>query len=183
MEITLNLLPSHLLQRREVQKRKQTRVALAAAAVLPFLLAFGALNARVHMLQGQAQSLRRQVGVLTPIAEKARKLDADTAALKQREDALSRLTVRLPRWSSVLVRLSGLVPPDIAFTSLSIADGQVTIIGQAVNEGAVSTLTTRLAAARFLTATSLKYVRESGTPARPSFAFEIDATLRPEGTP
>lgn len=178
MEITLNLLPAHLLQQREVQTRKRARAVIVAAAVVPFLLAFAALHARIQVLRAHASSLRHQVAALTPVAEKARKMDGDVAALRRREAALSRLTVRLPRWSSVLVRLSGLVPSDVFFTSLTITDGQLAIVGQALSESAVSTLTTRLAAAQFLSGTSLKYVREAGTAARQSFTFEIDATVR-----
>lgn len=183
MEITLNLLPSHLLKQRDVQRRKQTRRLALAAAILPIVLGYGVLHARIQVLQVRAASLDRQVAALTPIAEKAQKLDNDLASLRRREEALSRLTVRLPRWSGVLVQLSGLVPRDVWLTSLAISDGQLVIAGQALNESAVSTLATRLASARFLTGSSLKFVREGSVGGRRVFAFEINGTLRAEGPP
>lgn len=181
MEITLNLLPPHLLQQRELQRRKRTRTLVIATAVLPILLAYALLNARIQVLRLQATSLSRQVAALNPVAQKAQKLDTDLSALRRREDVLSRLTVRQPRWSGVLVQMSGLVPHDVWFTSLSITDGQLVIAGQSLNEGAVSILTTRLASARFLSGSSLRFVREGGVGGRRVFAFEINGTLRPEG--
>jgi len=181
MEITLNLLPPHLLQQREVQRRKRTRTLALAAAVLPIVLVYAVLNARIQVLQVRAASLDRQVAALSPVADKARKLETDLAALRRREDALNRLTVRLPHWSASLAQLSSLVPQDVWFTSLSITDGQLVIAGQALSESAVSTLTARLAGARFLTGTSLKFVREGSVGTRRVFTFEMSGTLRAEG--
>lgn len=181
MEITLNLLPPYLIQQRELQRRKRARGLIAAAAVLPVLLAYVLLNARIHTLRVRAESLDRQVVALTPAAGQARQLETDLAALRQREDALSRLAVRFPRWSGVLVRLSSLVPRDIWLTSLSITGNQFTMVGQSLNENAVSILTARLASAQFLTGSSVKFVRESTAGARRVYGFEIGGTLRPEG--
>lgn len=183
MEITLNLLPPYLLRQRQVQRRKQARALAAAAAVVPILLAYVLLNARIHALRLDAARLDRRVAALTPAAAKARQLDDDLAGLRRREDALSQLTVRLPRWSTVLVQLSDLLPPDASFTSLAIANGQFIVVGQALTEGTVSVLATRLASARFLTGTSLKYVREQDLGTRRIYLFEIDGTVRAEGQP
>jgi Tfp pilus assembly protein PilN len=181
MEITLNLLPPHLLRRRAETRRRQARALVALAAVIPVILAYAVIHARIQMLRFQSQVMERQVLALTPLAEKARKLDADLALARERRDALNRLAARLPRWSAVLLDLSALVPPDAWLTSLTIDGGRLAIVGQALDEGTVSTLTARLSAARFLTGTSLKYVRESMLGSRPVYTFEIDATVRTEG--
>jgi len=178
MEITLNLLPPYIQRQRDLQKRSQARNIVVAAAVLPFILAYGALHARIRLLEVQAASLDRQVAALSPIADKSRRLERDLTDLKHREEALTRLTVRLPRWSGVLVQLSDLVPRDAWLTSLSITNGQLAIAGQALSEGTVSTLATRLSSARFLTGTSLKYVREGSLGTRRIYTFEIDGSVR-----
>lgn len=182
MEITLNLLPPYLLRQRELERRKRTRMVALAIAVLPIVLAYALLNARIQLLRLQAARLDHQVAALTPLAEKALRLEADLTALRQREAALTQLTARLPHWSTVLVRLTTVVPPAAWFTSLSITNGQVAIVGQAANESTISVLTARLAAARFLTGTSLKYVREGTIGVSRVYTFEIDGTVQPDGT-
>ncbi|HEV2440268.1 MAG TPA: PilN domain-containing protein [bacterium] len=181
MEITLNLLPPHLLRQRDDRRRKRTRLVIAAAAVLPVALAYGLLHARIQVLRFQSNSLQRQIVALTPLSQKAQRLDAELTALRQRDEALNRLTARLPRWSAALVGVRDLVPSDAWLTSLSINNGQLAMTGQAGSETTVSTLTTRMASAKFLTGTSLKYVRQSLLGTRQFYTFEIDATVRGEG--
>jgi Tfp pilus assembly protein PilN len=182
IEITLNLLPPHLLRQRAAQRRGRNRVLVAAAAVLPFVLAYGVIHARTEVLRFRSTALSRQIGALTPLAVKARKLDGDLAALRQREDALTRLTTRFPHWSAALVDLRDALPPDVWLTSVGITDGQLTVVGHAETESAVSAVTTGLASARFLTGASLKYVKqEDAGGGRRVYTFEVDATLRGDG--
>jgi Tfp pilus assembly protein PilN len=184
INITLNLLPPHLIRQRAAQRRGRNRVVLAAAAVLPFVLAYGIIHARTQVLRFRSTVLSRQIGAITPLALKARKLDSDLAGLKQREDALTGLTTRVPRWSSALVDLRDALPPDAWLTSMSITAGQLTVVGQAQTETAVSAVTTGLASARFLSGASLKYVKQQDAGGgRRVYTFEIDATLRGDGGP
>ena len=181
MEITLNLLPPYIQRQRDLQKRRRARNVALAVAVLPFLFAYLVLNARIHVLQTRVAILDRQVGALSPVAEKARRLENDLDDLKRRAEALDQMIVRQPRWSPVLVQLSDLLPPDAWFNSLGISNGQFVIVGQALSEGSVSTLATRLAAARLLDGTSLKYVREENLGTRRVYSFEIDGSVRTGG--
>jgi|GEM_PF-2857380 len=181
MEIALNLLPAHLLRRRGDQRRRQTRVLIAATAVLPVVLAYVLVHARIQMLRYQSQTVGREITALSPLALKAQKLETDLAALRQREDALNRLTSRLPHWSTVLVSVRDIIPPDAWLTSLNIDNGQLAIVGQTGSEATVSVLTTRMATAKFVTGTSLKYVRQSMSGTRQIYTFEIDGTVRGDG--
>jgi Tfp pilus assembly protein PilN len=181
MEITLNLLPPYLQQQRQSQRRRQTRILAAALAVAPLLLAYGLLNIRIQMLQQRVARLDRGVAALSHVAATTRRLESESDDLRRREEALSRMTVRLPRGSAVLVELSTLVPTDVWFTSVSIANGRFTIVGQTLSESGVSVLTARLASARFVTAPSVKYVREESAGTRRTYTFEIDGTMRTEG--
>lgn len=183
MEITLNLLPPHLLRQREARRRGRARVLLAAGAVLPVVLAYVVIHARIEVLRFRSAALTHQIAALTPLAQKARKLDGDLAAIRQREDALTGLTGRLPRWSRALVDLRDSLPPDAWFTSISITNGQLALVGQTQSESTVAAITTGLASARFLTGTSLKYVKQDSAGPRRVYSFEIDATLRGEPTP
>jgi len=178
IDITLNLLPPHLMRQRQAHRRGRNRMLLVGLAVLPFVLAYGVIHARTEVLRFRSTALTRQIGALTPLAVKARKLDGDLAGLRQREDALTRLATRFPRWSAALVDLRDALPPDAWLTSMSITNGQLAVVGQAENESTVSAVTTGLASARFLTGASLKYVRQEDAGARRIYTFEIDATLR-----
>lgn len=183
-EITLNLLPPHLVRQRDAQRRARARTLVAAAAVLPIVLAYVVIHARIEVLRFRSASLSRQILVMTPLALKARKVDGDLAALRQREDALTRLTAGLPRWSVALVNLRDALPPDAWLTAVTITNGQLAVVGQAPSESTVSAVTSGLASARFLTGTSLKYVRVDTVGTRPVYnvySFEIDATLRAAG--
>jgi Tfp pilus assembly protein PilN len=178
IETTLNLLPAHLLRRREDQRRGRGRVLLAVAVVLPIVVAYAMIHARTEALRFESAALTRQIGALTPLALKARKLDGDVAALRERESALSRVRTGLPHWSQALVELRNALPPDAWLTSITIADGQLAVVGHAQNERGLSAVTTSLASARFLTGASLKFVREEDAGPRRTYGFEIDATLR-----
>lgn len=182
IEITLNLLPPHLVRQRAAQRRGRSRVAVAAAGILPFVLAYGIIHARTEVLRFRTTALSREIGAITPLALKARKLDGDVAALRRREGALTRLTTRLPRWSASLVDLRDALPSNAWLTSISITDGQLTVVGQADSESAVSAVTSGLASAHFLAGASLKYVKqEDAGGGRRVYTFEIDAALRGDG--
>ena len=181
MEITLNLLPPYLQQRREIQRRRQTRIAIAAVGVAPILLAYGLLSVRIQLLQQRVARLDRGVAAFSQVAGMTRRLESESADLRRREDTLSRLMVRAPRGSAVLIELSGLVPADVWFTSINIANGRLTIVGQALGGSGVSALTARLASARFVAAPSVKYVREESVGTGRIYTFEIDGMVRTEG--
>jgi Tfp pilus assembly protein PilN len=178
IETTLNLLPAHLIRRREERRRGRGRVFLAGAVLLPVAVAYAVIHARTEALRFESASLTRQVAALTPLAVKARKLEGDLDALRARQQALARVRTGLPRWSQALIELRNALPPDAWLASITITNGQLAVVGHAQNEQGVSAVTTELASARFLTGASLKYVREENGGPRRIFAFEIDATLR-----
>ncbi len=181
MEITLNLVPPRLLRQQAEHRRKRQRLLILAFAVLPILLAYMLLNVRIGVLRAQVANLNKQIAPMQPLAAKERRLEDEIAGFRRRQEALAKLTVTFPHWSVILVRLSGLVPHDVWLTDLSVANGQLVIHGGALSEDAVSTVTTRLSGATFLTGTSLKFIHEDRAGGRRVFTFEISGSLRQEG--
>lgn len=183
MDTTLNLVPPRLLARRALTRRRQQQILALAAAIVPVLFAYVALDVRLGVVRTQAASLTRQIAPLQAIAAKTRRLDADLETLRQSEDALSRLT-RGPRWSVVLAALGTLIPEEVWFTTLSMADGRLVIQGRSLSQTAVAVLATRLADAPFLTGATLAYIREDTGGGHRTFAFEISARVLAEaGSP
>ncbi len=181
MEITLNLVPPRLLRQQAEHRRRRQRLWVLAVAVLPILLAYMLLNVRIGVLRAQVANLNKQIAPMQPLAAKERRLEDEIAGFRRRQDALAHLTVAFPRWSAILVQLSGLVPHDVWLTDLSVANGQLIVHGGALSEAAVSTMTTRLSGAAFLTGTSLKFIHQDTVGTRRTFTFEIAGTLRPQG--
>jgi len=182
MELTLNLLPPRLIALQEEKARRRRRSLLLAAAAVPVILAYLAVDLRIAVIHAQIVHLDRRIAPLLPIVAKVREIEADRDALRRREDALAGLTQRSPHWSLILMQLSSLVPPDVWFTNLRMANGRFIIQGRAFSTAAVSTLSGRLADAQFMRATSLKFIREESPGARRTVTFEMSGVLH-QGRP
>ncbi len=177
MELTLNLLPPRLIALQEEKARRRRRSLLLAAAAIPVVLTYLAVDLRIAVIHAQIVHLDRRIAPLLPIVAQVRQIEADRDAQRRREDALSGLTQRSPHWSLILVQLSSLVPPDVWFTDLGVANGRLIIQGRAFSAAAVSTLAGRLADAQFMGATSLKFIREESPGARRTLTFEMSGAL------
>jgi len=161
MDPSPNLLPTRLTEARRERAKRQVRLAWGAVAVVPLTIAYIVIIGQTGILRARADRLDQEIAPLRPKAALVVQLEAERTSLQQREQVYERVRSNIVPWSMIMGQVSALVPTDIWFTNMGVANQQLTVEGAALSETAVASLASRLAAARFVSGVSVAYIREA----------------------
>lgn len=139
----VNLLPPEMRPRRR-QMRKRYAYGLAALLLAVLLVAYDLrLVSEVRALGRDAEAMRRSALALQPIMRQRQALEAEAAALKDRQaryQGLGRGT-----WNVVWRDLAAVLPGGVTLTAIGTAEGGVTLSGTTVGLPALAEAEERLA--------------------------------------
>ena len=177
MRITLNLMPAAIAARREARGRQRALVGIPVLIILAILVPYLILDQQTRAARSAAQEAEQQLIPLRPVATQLAQLQAETDEFRLREQNVRGLVQAVPRRSTLLQGLSGIIPQDMWFRSLSLAEDRLTLQGTALQRLSVARFAQDLARIG-VSEIQFQFLRQESAGATQLTTFQLTARVR-----
>lgn len=179
MRIDLNLIPAAVLRQREQATQRRVVIVIPALIVVGVVAIFAALLAQERRAAEAGRQLDDQLRPIRPVFIYLSELQAETATLEHRQQALQTINgQRQVRLSPLLAEISQRVPQDAWLQSMSVDAGSVTLAGNALELRSVGLFAGALSGSPVIEQVRVLNLQQVAAGRRTITQFQITARLK-----